>query len=179
VNPSVTSRGGISRSVSVKVEISDGDTAVPATKTSTSISHIVGTKTNANDPALSAARVSSSRRRGSLDQCRSPQRMPATIEPTARPAVRVVSARRCGSVSTWAAKSRPPATARVNAVTRPDVVCPVVDRKVTRTGPAMKTSSSTTDSEHDPQRPRVIPGLAPHGEQEDQAADEVDHHDRR
>jgi hypothetical protein len=31
-------------------------------------------------------------------------------------------------------------------VTTPEVVCPVVDRKVTSTGPMMKTNSSTTDS---------------------------------
>ena len=31
-------------------------------------------------------------------------------------------------------------------MTTPLVACPVVDRKVTRTGPTMKTNSSTTDS---------------------------------
>ena len=36
--------------------------------------------------------------------------------------------------------------ARVKAVTTPLVAWPVVDRKVTRTGPTMKTNSSTTDS---------------------------------
>src|SRR3712207_9461508 len=37
-------------------------------------------------------------------------------------------------------------TARTNAVTTPEVACPVVDRKETSTGPTMKTNSSTTDS---------------------------------
>ena len=36
--------------------------------------------------------------------------------------------------------------ARAKAVTTPLVAWPVVDRKVTRTGPTMKTNSSTTDS---------------------------------
>src|SRR3712207_7928806 len=51
-----------------------------------------------------------------------------------------------GSVRPWAAKSRLPTTARTKAVTTPEVACPVVDRKVTSTGPTMKTNSSTTDS---------------------------------
>ena len=41
---------------------------------------------------------------------------------------------------------RLPTVARVKAVTTPLVACPVVDRKVTSTGPTMKTNSSTTDS---------------------------------
>ena len=51
-----------------------------------------------------------------------------------------------GSVRPCAANSRLPTAASVNAVTTPLVACPVVDRKVTRTGPTMKTNSSTTDS---------------------------------
>ena len=51
-----------------------------------------------------------------------------------------------GSVLVCAANSRLPTAASVKAVTTPLVAWPVVDRKVTRTGPTMKTNSSTTDS---------------------------------
>ena len=76
-----------------------------------------------------------------------------TTKSTRRPGTRIADGpRRCscgaggGSVRRWAANSRPPTAARVKAVTTPEVVCPVVDRKVTSTGPTMKTNSSTTDS---------------------------------
>jgi hypothetical protein len=49
-------------------------------------------------------------------------------------------------VRCWAANNRLPTTARVKAVTTPEVACPVVERKVTSTGPTMNTNSSTTDS---------------------------------
>jgi len=51
-----------------------------------------------------------------------------------------------GSVRPCAANSRLPTAASVKAVTTPLVAWPVVDRNVTRTGPMMKTNSSTTDS---------------------------------
>ena len=51
-----------------------------------------------------------------------------------------------GSVLACAANRRLPTAASVKAVTTPLVACPVVERKVTSTGPTMKTNSSTTDS---------------------------------
>jgi hypothetical protein len=78
---------------------------------------------------------------------------PPTTNRTRRPGIRIAEGPERlsrppggGSVWAWAANSRLPTVARVNAVTTPLVAWPVVDRKVTRTGPTMKTNSSTTGS---------------------------------
>src|SRR3712207_8308850 len=44
----------------------------------------------------------------------------------------------------WAANSRLPTTANTNAVTTPEVACPVVDKKVTSTGP-MRSEEHTSE----------------------------------
>ena len=99
--------------------------------------HLVGERRPARSPACRGSR---------------PPTAPTTNS-TRRPGVRIADGPLRlswppggGSVRRCAANSRLPTVARVNAVTTPLVACPVVDRKVTSTGPTMKTNSSTTDS---------------------------------